>query len=345
VNPAFATGGSSSGSGAAVAAGLVDMALGADEGGSVRIPAAWCGLVGMKATHGLVPSYGLTYMDHTIDHIGPMTKTVADNALMLEVMAGSDWRDPQWVRTEPTAGAYTAAAGQGVGGLRIGVISEALEASGCSADVLEAFDSAQKLLVDLGAVVTDVSIPLWTDSKAIGLGALGLGLYGMAISYGIGFSHLGRVDPSMTAAWASQTRQQAADLPEMLKSTLLTTEHLLSCYQGVPIAKSQNLRLEMRRQTAAALSGVDLMMTPTIPTVAYQLLDRRAQPGEMAERMQLSMGATTNTMPFDLTGNPALSLPCGTGEHDLPIGLQLIGPHFGEELVYRAAFAFEEAMA
>src|SRR6202046_2744873 len=120
VNPAFATGGSSSGSGAAVAAGLVDMALGADEGGSVRIPAAWGGLVGMKATHGLVPSYGLTYMDHTIDHIGPMTKTVADNALMLEVMAGSDWRDPQWVRTEPTAGAYTAAAGQGVGGPRLG---------------------------------------------------------------------------------------------------------------------------------------------------------------------------------------------------------------------------------
>jgi amidase len=345
VNPAYATGGSSSGSGAAVAAGLVDLALGADEGGSVRIPAAWCGLVGMKATHGLVPSYGLTYMDHTIDHIGPMTKTVADNALMLEVMAGSDWRDPQWVRTEPTAGAYTTAAGQGVEGLRIGVITEALEAAGCTTDVLEAFDSAQKLLVDLGAVVTDVSIPLWADSKAIGLGALGLGLYGMAVTYGIGFSHLGRVDPAVTAAWSAQTLLQAADLPEMLKGTLLTTEHLLSCYQGVPIAKAQNLRLEMRRQTASALSGVDLMMTPTVPSVAFELLDRRAQPGEMAERLQLSMGATTNTMPFDLTGNPALSVPCGTGENDLPVGLQLIGPHFGEELVYRAGFAFEEAMA
>ena len=79
------------------------MALGADEGGSVRVPAAWCGLVGMKATHGLVPSYGLTYMDHTIDHIGPITKTVADNAQMLEVIAGADWRDPQWVRAAPVA--------------------------------------------------------------------------------------------------------------------------------------------------------------------------------------------------------------------------------------------------
>src|SRR6202012_6147919 len=95
-NPADSTGGSSSGSGAAVAAGMDDMALGADEGGSVRIPAAWCGLVGMKATHGLVPSYGMSYMDHTIDHIGPITNTVAANALMLEVIAGYDWRDPQW---------------------------------------------------------------------------------------------------------------------------------------------------------------------------------------------------------------------------------------------------------
>jgi amidase len=343
VNPAFATGGSSSGSGAAVAAGLVDLALGADEGGSVRIPAAWCGLVGMKATHGLVPSYGLTYMDHTLDHIGPMTRTVADNALMLEVIAGSDWRDPQWVRAEPTAGSYTAGAGQGIEGLRIGVITEALEASGCSPDVLDVFQSAQKQLVGLGAVISEVSIPLWTDSKSIGLGALGLGLYGMAISYGIGFSHLGRVDPTVTAAWAAQTMLQADDLPEMLKSTLLTTEHILSCYQGVPIAKAQNLRLELRRQTAAALSGVDIMMTPTVPTVAYQLLDHRAAPGEMAERMSLSFGATTNTMPFDLTGNPALSIPCGTGANDLPVGLQLIGPHFSEELVYRVGFAFEAA--
>jgi amidase len=343
LNPAFATGGSSSGSAAAVAAGLVDLALGADEGGSVRIPAAWCGLVGMKATHGLVPSYGLTYMDHTVDHIGPITKTVADNALMLEVMAGSDWRDPQWVRATPTSGEYAAAAGVGVEGLRIGVITEALEAAGCTPDVLAAFQAAQKLLADLGAVVTDVSIPLWSDTRAVGMVALGMGLYGMATSFGIGFGHLGRVDPGVTAAWAAQTLLQAGDLPEMLKGSLVTTEHILQCYQGVPIAKAQNLRLELRRQTAAALAGVDLMMTPTVPTVAYELLDRRAKPGEMAERLQLSMGATTNTMPLDLTGNPALSVPCGTGSNDLPIGLQLIGPHFREDLVYQAGFAFEAA--
>jgi len=344
-NPAFATGGSSSGSGAAVAAGQVDLALGADEGGSVRIPAAWCGLVGMKATHGLVPSYGLTYMDHTVDHIGPMTRTVEDNALMLEVMAGHDWRDPQWVRAEPATGGYTATAGRGIEGLRIGVLAEALEPSGCTPDVLDAFATAQKLLVELGASLVEVSVPLWTDARAIGLGALGLGLYGMATSYGIGFGHLGRVDPSVTAAWAAQTMLQAADLPEMLKQTLVTTEHILHCYQGVPLAKAQNLRLDLRRRMVAAFCDVDLLITPTIPTVAFELLDRRAEPGEMGERMALSMGATTNTMPFDLTGHPALSLPCGQGEHDLPIGLQIVGPHFGEEAIYQAAYAFEAASA
>ena len=344
-NPAFATGGSSSGSGAAVAAGQVDMALGADEGGSVRIPAAWCGLVGMKATHGLVPSYGLTYMDHTVDHIGPITRNVADNAVMLEVIAGHDWRDPQWVRSEPQAGKYTDVAGLGIEGLRIGVLTDALEASGCTADVLDAFASAQKVLIELGATVVNVSVPLWTDARPIGLGALGLGLYGMATSYGIGFGHLGRVDPAVTAAWAAQTLLQAADLPEMLKQTLVTTEHILACYHGVPLAKAQNLRLALRRQVVDAFDGVDLLITPTIPTVAFELLDRRAGPGEMAERMALAMGATTNTMPFDLTGHPALSLPCGTGEHDLPIGLQIVGPHFGEAAIYRAAFAFEAATA
>ncbi|HEY1831423.1 MAG TPA: amidase family protein [Acidimicrobiales bacterium] len=345
IDPRFATGGSSSGSGAAVAAGHVDIALGADEGGSVRIPAAWCGLVGMKATHGLVPSYGLTYMDHTIDHIGPITKTVADNALVLEVIAGADWRDPQWVRSQPEAGQYTATSGAGIEGLKVGVVTEALEAAGCTSDVMDAFAAAQKRLIGLGAEVVDVSIPLWTDAGAIGLGVLGLGLYGMALSYGIGFSHMGRVDPLVTAAWAAQTQLQAADLPEMLKTTLITTDHVLECYQGVPIAKAQNLRIELKRQAVTALSDVDLLITPTIPKVPYELLERRAEPGEMAERMQLAMGATTNTMPLDLTGNPALTLPCGSGEHGLPVGLQIIGRHFGEEAIYRAAFAFEAASA
>lgn len=343
-NPKYSTGGSSSGSGAAVAAGMVDMALGADEGGSVRIPAAWCGLVGMKATHGLVPSYGLTYMDHTVDHIGPITNTVADNALMLEVIAGSDWRDPQWVRSAPTPGDYVSAAGAGVSGLRIGVIPEALQPSGATADVLAAFDKAVGVLSGLGAtIVEDVSVPLWTDARYVGLSALGLGLYGMAITNGVGFGHLGRVDPVVTAAWAAQNLLQADDLPPMLKATLLTTDYVLERYQGVPFAKAHNLRLELRRQISSLFDEVDLLITPTTSRVAFELLDHRAEPGEMEARMAEGMGAVANTMQLDLSGHPALTVPCGTGDHDLPVGLQIIGPHFAEDRCYQAGFAVEAA--
>jgi amidase len=342
LNPKYSTGGSSSGSGAAVAAGMVDMALGADEGGSVRIPAAWCGLVGMKATHGLVPSYGLTYMDHSIDHIGPMTRTVTDNAQMLEVIAGSDWRDPQWVRAAPSPGDYLGAAGVGISGLRIGIIPEALEPSGCSPDVLEAFEKTVSVLSGLGAtIVEDVSVPLWVDARHVGLAAIGLGLYGMAISHGIGFGHMGRVDPVVTAAWAAQTLLQADDLPPMLKSTLIGTDYVLEHYQGVPIAKAHNLRLELRRQIVSAFSEVDVLVTPTTARVAFELLDRRAEPGEMAARMGESMGAVSNTMQLDLSGHPALTVPCGTGQHDLPVGLQIIGPHFAEDRCYQVGFALE----
>lgn len=340
-DPRFATGGSSSGSGAAVAAGMADLALGADEAGSVRIPAAWCGLVGMKATHGLVPSYGLSYMDHTLDHIGPMTRTVADNATMLEVMAGHDWRDPQWVRAEPTAGAYAAQAGTTLEGLRVGVLTEALGPVGCTEDTLEAFAAARATLEELGAEVTDVGVPLWPDAFTIEAGIIYAGLHDMYVSGGQGIGHMGRIDVEAMAAAVASGRLGAADLPPMLQMALVTTEFLRDKYLGVHIGKAHNLRLELRRQVTAALAGVDLLITPTIPHVATELLDRPARPGEMAQRAGLS--AVANTCALDLTGHPGLTIPCGTGAHGLPIGLQLIGPHFGEEVLYRAAFAFEAA--
>ena len=166
----------------------------------------------------------------------------------------------------------------------------------------------------------------------------------MAISHGIGFGHLGRVDPTVTAAWAAQSLLQADDLPPMLKSTLITTDYVLEHYQGVPFAKAQNLRFELRRQVTAALADVDVLVTPTTARVAFELLDRRAEPGEMAARMADSMGAVSNTMQLDLSGHPALTVPCGTGEHDLPLGLQIVAPHFAEGRCYQVGFAFESAL-
>ena len=163
----------------------------------------------------------------------------------------------------------------------------------------------------------------------------------MTISHGIGFGHLGRVDPSVTAVWAAQGLRQADDLPPMLKSTLITAAYVLEHYQGVPFAKAQNLRLELRRQVTAALEDVDVLVTPTTARVAFKLLDRHAEPGEMTARMADSMGAVSNTMQLDLTGHPALTVPGGTGEHDLPLGLQIVAPHFSEGRCYQVGFAFE----
>ncbi|HEY3673012.1 MAG TPA: amidase family protein [Acidimicrobiia bacterium] len=342
-DPRFATGGSSSGSGAAVAAGLADLALGADEAGSVRIPAAWCGLVGMKATHGLVPSYGLSYMDHTLDHIGPMTRTVADNAAMLQVMAGSDWRDPQWVRGDIVVGDYVGAAGEGVEGLRIGVLTESLAPVGVTPDVAEVFERAQKTFTSLGATISEVSVPLWPDAFAIEGMALGVGLTMMAHSYGQGYGHMGRIDPYALSANAAQTTLQADDLPAYLQASMIAADYLHDKYLNHYYGKAHNLRLELRRQIDALFEDVDLIITPTTPTVAHELLDRPADDAEMLQRMMESIGAVSNTCALDLSGHPGLSVPAGTGAHDLPVGVQIIGPRFADALVYQAGFAFEAA--
>jgi amidase len=345
VDPTRSTGGSSSGSGAAVAAGLVDLALGADEGGSVRIPAAWCGLVGMKATHGLVPSYGMSYMNHTLDHIGPITRTVADNALMLDVMAGPDWRDPQWTRDLPAQpDAYGSAAGLGVEGLRIGVLAEALEPVGVTDDVRTAFEAAVKTLRGLGATVAEVSAPLWEKGWAISLASMPAATSAMVKSNGTGnFGHLGRIDPQMVAVLAAQSRAGGDDLPPLLKSMMFTAEHVNTHYDGLPFVKGHNLRLELRKQVDAALAGVDVLIMPTIPTVAHELLTERSSPAAFLRGGGRVGKATANTSPTDLTGHPSLTVPCGRGEADLPVGLQIVGPRYAERLLYQVGFAFEGA--
>ncbi len=337
-DPARSTGGSSSGSAAAVAAGLVDMALGSDQAGSVRVPAAWCGVVGMKATHGLVPSYGLTYMDHTLDHIGPITKSVADNALMLEVIAGADWRDPQWVRDLPAVGEYGRGAGAGVRDLRIGVISESLASSELQDGTRRAFGSAVAALAHAGATVVDVSVPMWELALPLFSAVIAHGAYGMWMSHQMGFGHLGRVVPDVAAA-------NARVIPSHQLPPRLITRLVLGCYLhgvegGVPLAKAHNLRLSLRRQIDALFGQVDVLLTPTVVTVGFPLLEDW---GSRSDRIARGGGTELlNTCALDLSGHPALSVPWGTGDADMPVGVQAIGPRFGEEIVYRLGFALEE---
>jgi amidase len=282
-------------------------------------------------------------MDHTLDHIGPMTTTVADNAAMLQVMAGDDWRDPQWVRGDIVVGDYVGAANKGIEGLRIGIVKEGLAPVGVTADVAEVFERAQKALTGLGAIVSEVSVPLWPDAFAIEGMALGVGLTMMAHSYGQGYGHMGRIDPYALAANAAQTTLQGDDLPTYLQASMIASDYLHDKYLNHYYGKAHNLRLELRRQVDALFDEVDLLITPTTPTVAHELLDRPAGEAEMLQRMGESINAVANTCALDLTGHPALSVPAGTGAHDLPVGLQIIGPRFADALVYQAGFAFEAA--
>jgi amidase len=342
INPDYSAGGSSSGTAAAVATGLVDLGVAADEAGSIRIPAAWCGLVGMKPTHGLVPSYGLTYMDHTIDHVGPITKTVFDNAQMLQAMAGADERDPQARHAAPDESGYVPAPHPDVAGLRVGAVTESLEASSCAPDVLRRFQAAVSALSDVGAVVTTVSLSMWPSAVPLLLACLSHGIYGMASSHGVGYGHLGRVDPHAVAVFGAQQRLQGNDLPWALKTMLLTAEHLRRQYQNVPVARAANLRMALRQQVNHAFANLDVLVTPTTPAVARETIDGRVTTEEFAARGDIR--AVLNTAAFDLTGHPALTVPYGTGEHGLPVGVQLVGPHFEERRLYRVARALEERM-
>jgi amidase len=336
-DPRFTAGASSSGSAIAVATGLVDAAIGSDQGGSVRNPAAYCGIVGMKPTHGLVPSYGLAYWDHTLDHLGPMTGTVAMNAALLEVMAGDDWRDPHSGWPRPMPGHYAGAAAEGIAGLRIGVIEESLEPAGCSAGTLEAFERACERLRDLGATVEPVSIPLWTDGAVIWLAVLTFGLVAMADSNGQGYGHSGRIDVNRLSTVAAEYRLGQRELPWLASTLPLAYEYLQETQAGVPFGKAANLRLELRRQIDRCLDNVDLLITPTATTGPERLDELQSQEFSLSPLTK----AMANTTPANLTGHPALSVPSGPGDDGLPTGLQIMGRKFGEYAVYRAGFSFE----
>ncbi len=255
IDPARSAGGSSSGSSAAVAAGLVDMALGVDQGGSVRMPAAACGLVGLKPTHGLVPSFGLTHMDHTLDCIGPIARTVEEVALLLSVIAGPDWRDAQWTR-DIELDDYVAAMEDGVNGLRVGVVSESMDSELCQPAVLAGAEATAGALRRAGAEVEEVSIPLWTSGFAIWVGVLVATWAPMLRSYSVGFGHFGLIEVERVHASSIVRHNQGHLLPSTIKLVLLVNGYLEERYNGVPLARAHNQRLALRsvaRQCAGAV--------------------------------------------------------------------------------------------
>lgn len=344
LNPRYFSGGSSSGSAAAVAAGIVDAALGVDQGGSIRNPASYCGIVGLKPTHGLVPTYGLVYCDHTLDSIGPMTTTVADNAAILRVIAGKDWRNPQSAINDPTVDQYSEAAQCGVEGLRIGVITESVQLGACSAATLCAFEDAQKALAKLGADIQFVSVPLWSYAPAIWKTTWIVGKTLMANSFGQGYSHSGRINIQLQETMASRYLNQPKNAPTYTDILRLAFEHINNSYLGKPFAIAHNLRLKLRRQLDTLFDNIDLLITPTTPIPPHELeasTEHRATRDETGEKLQ---GVKIWNTAVNLSGHPALTVPSGLDDNDLPTGLHIIGRRFDEYTVYQAGFAFEDAI-
>lgn len=330
-------GGSSSGSAAAVAAGEVDMAIGGDQGGSIRMPASFCGVYGMKPTWGLVPYTGIMPIEIFVDHTGPMTANVSDNALMLEVIAGDDGYDPRIKAPKPKT--YSKLLEGGIKGLKIGVVKEGFGLANSEKDVDAKVKDAAKRFGKLGAKVEEVSIPMHLVGHAIWtpIGVEGLT---QTMMWGDGYG-VSRPDLYVTSLmdFHHGWRYRANELSETTKlftmlGTYIHRQHGVRYY-----GKSVNL---VRRLTAAydaALATYDLLLMPTLPIKASPI------PGPGASReeyVQRALEIIANTCPFNLTHHPAMSVPCGLSA-GLPIGCMLIGKHFEEATIYRAAYAFEQS--
>src|SRR5499427_2624578 len=335
----YTTGGSSSGSAALVAAGEVELAIGGDQAGSIRIPASHCGIVGLKPTYGLVPYTGIAPLEITLDTCGPMTATVRDNALLLEVIAGPDGIDSRQ-RGVPAPGRYVDALAGGVAGLRIGVLREGFGHPNSETDVDAKVRAAAQRLAGLGAVVDEVSVPMHG-----GLGfAIWAAIRGDAACVtllemnGAGIAHEGLYVTSLldrAMAW----RSRADEFADTLKIASMFSKYTLDRYGGHYYAKAQNLRRRVRAGYDAVLATHDLLLLPTVPLKATPIPGKDATPQEITQR---SWEPTRNTCPFNVTGHPAISVPCGM-EDGRPIGLMLVGRHYGEETIYRAAAAFERS--
>jgi amidase len=330
-------GGSSSGNAAAIAAGDIVMAVGGDQGGSVRTPASWCGIVGLKPTHGLVPYTGAFPIEPSFDHLGPMGRTVGDVALLLSVIAGPDGLDPR--QHNVVVQDYLAAIDEPLDGLKIGVVSEGFGRPESDAASDEIVRQALARLGKAGAVIEEISLPWHLDAYSVGSIAIFEGaadyLYaGNAMGSGFNGHHA----EGLSRHWARAWRENPDALPDIGKFALLFGAYMRQAYQGQHYAKAQNLRRRIRMAYDDALQTCDAFAMPTMPFTATLLPPRSAS---LEQNVTAGLDMEGNTAPFDASGHPAITVPCGLCR-GMPVGLMFIGRHFDERNVLRAAASFEK---
>ncbi|MEE8394781.1 MAG: amidase [bacterium] len=330
----YAAGGSSSGSAALVAAGEVPMAIGCDQAGSIRIPASFCGVVGLKPTYGLVPYSGVAPLEPTIDHCGPITDSVANNALLLEAIAGADGLDSR--QRNPRVARYTKALAGGVAGLRIGVVREGFGLPNSQPDVDAKVREAAERLAGLGAEVSEISVPFHRSAFPIWLPFSNEGGFVTMLEMnGVGMGHEGLYVTGLLKAM-SGWRQRSDEFAHTIKIKALAGRYSLRRYGGHYYAKAMNLRRRLRAAYDEALANCDLLLLPTVPITASKLPPPDATPEQVTA---VAWEALANTCGFNVTGHPAITLPCGMAD-GLPIGVMLAAKHWGEATIYRAAQAF-----
>ena len=334
-NPDHLAGGSSGGSAASLYYDDIDITIGGDQGGSIRIPASWCGVVGLKPTHSLVPYTGIVGIDNTFDHAGPMSRTVADAALTLEVIAGKDPLDPR--QGEVPVQPYTDALGRGVSELRIGVLTEGLGLRVSEPDVDVAVRRAMEVFSELGAQTTEVSVPSHSEAGGVVWGLMAEGAAAYLRSNGMGYGWQGLYNPGLVETLGKSRRAQADDFPPTVKLILLIGTYMAEHYHGRLYAKAQNLRRVLRASYDQALEQVDVLVMPTTPMKSHRYKPDADIKGLINEGWDM----LDNTAPFNMTGHPAISIPCGKS-NGLPVGLMLVGKHFDDATLFRAAHAFEQ---
>jgi len=325
-------GGSSGGSAAAVAAGFAALGLGSDTGGSIRQPAAFCGIVGAKPTYGAVSRYGLVAFASSLDQIGPFGTTVADAAVLLEVISGHDELDSTSIPAPPLA--LTDHLGRGVDGLRVGVVKELLDAEGIAPDVAARTRAAMEALEGAGAKVEEVSVP----AVIYGLSAYYLIAPAEASSnlarydgvrYGL------RVDAPTTGEMMDRSRT-AGFGPEVERRIMLGTYALSAGYYDAFYGQAQKVRTLIIRDFEAAYERCDVLLSPTAPSTAFPF-------GAKADPLAMYLNDVC-TIPSNLAGHPAISVPFGTGDDGLPIGVQVMAPALAEPTMFQVAAALEGAL-
>ena len=327
-------GGSSGGSAAAVAAGTAVAALGSDTGGSIRQPAAFCGVVGLMPTYGRVSRYGLIAFASSLDHIGPLTKTVKDAAILLRYMAGRDAADS--TSAELPVPDYEAEIGREVRRLRLGVPKEYF-GEGLDPEIRSAVEAAIQKLVGCGCEVVEISLPHTASAiPAYYVIATAEASSNLARYDGVRYGF--RAQQARTLAELYRRTRDQGFGAEVKRRILLGTYVLSAGYYDAYYLKAQRVRTLITRDFVQAFQRVDAIVTPTTPTPAFKL-------GEKIEDPLAMYLNDVYTVTADLAGIPGISLPCGQTRSGLPIGLQILGRHFDEGTLLRVAHAYEHAQA